>query len=34
MEKIPMTPEGLAQLEDELRRLKGSERSAVIKAIA
>lgn len=34
MEKIPMTPEGLARLEDELRRLKGTERPAVIKAIA
>ena len=34
MEKIPMTPPGLAQLEEELRSLKGVERPAVIKAIA
>ena len=34
MEKIPMTPPGLAQLEEELRTLKGVERPAVIKAIA
>ncbi|MBM3565234.1 MAG: transcription elongation factor GreA [Alphaproteobacteria bacterium] len=34
MEKIPMTPEGLARLEDELRRLKNDERPAVIRAIA
>ncbi len=29
-----MTPEGLAQLEDELRRLRHDERPAVIRAIA
>lgn len=29
-----MTPEGLARLEDELRRLKNDERPAVIRAIA
>ena len=34
MEKIPMTPPGLAQLEDELRNLKQIERPAVIRAIA
>jgi len=34
MERIPMTPEGLAQLEDELKRLKLEERPAVIRAIA
>jgi transcription elongation factor GreA len=34
MSKIPMTPEGLARLEDELRRLKNDERPAVIRAIA
>ncbi len=34
MEKIPMTPPGLAQLEDELRTLKSIERPAVIRAIA
>ncbi|CAA7622871.1 transcription elongation factor GreA [Magnetospirillum sp. SS-4] len=34
MEKIPMTPAGLAQLEDELRTLKSVERPAVIRAIA
>ena len=34
MEKIPMTPAGLAQLEDELRTLKYVERQAVIRAIA
>ena len=34
MEKIPMTPPGLAQLEDELRNLKQFERPAVIRAIA
>lgn len=34
MEKIPMTPGGLAQLEDELRTLKSVERPAVIRAIA
>lgn len=34
VEKVPMTKEGLADLEDELRRLKNLERPAVIKAIA
>ncbi len=34
MEKIPMTPGGLAQLEEELRNLKSVERPAVIRAIA
>jgi len=34
MEKIPMTPAGLSQLEDELRTLKSVERPAVIRAIA
>ena len=34
MEKIPMTPGGLATLEDELRVLKSVERPAVIRAIA
>lgn len=34
MEKVPMTREGLAQLEDELRRLRTEERPAVIRAIA
>ncbi|MEK7246007.1 MAG: transcription elongation factor GreA [Pseudomonadota bacterium] len=34
MDKFPMTPEGLARLEDELRRLKNDERPAVIRAIA
>lgn len=34
MEKIPMTAEGLARLEDELRKLKHDERPAVIRAIA
>lgn len=34
MEKIPMTPGGLARLEDELRTLRSVERPAVIKAIA
>ena len=34
MEKIPMTAEGLARLEDELRKLKNDERPAVIRAIA
>lgn len=34
MDKMPMTPEGLKTLEDELRRLKSSERPAVIQAIA
>lgn len=34
MEKIPMTPEGLTQLESELRRLRIEERPAIIRAIA
>lgn len=34
MEKIPMTATGLAQLEEELKTLKGVERPAVIRAIA
>ncbi|MBC7951288.1 MAG: transcription elongation factor GreA, partial [Rhodospirillaceae bacterium] len=34
MEKIPMTPPGLARLEEELRTLKSIERPAVIRAIA
>ncbi|MDG2034372.1 MAG: transcription elongation factor GreA [Rhodospirillales bacterium] len=33
MDKLPMTAEGLKSLEDELRRLRGEERPAVIKAI-
>ena len=34
MEKVPMTAEGLKQLEVELRRLKTEARPAIIKAIA
>lgn len=34
MEKIPMTPEGLKTLEDELKTLKSKERPDVIQAIA
>ncbi|OFX14905.1 MAG: transcription elongation factor GreA [Alphaproteobacteria bacterium RIFOXYD12_FULL_60_8] len=34
MEKIPMTAQGLASLEEELKRLKNIERPAVIQAIA
>ena len=34
MDKFPMTPEGHARLEEELRRLKNDERPAVIRAIA
>ncbi len=34
MEKIPMTRDGLVQLEDELKRLRTEERPAVIRAIA
>jgi transcription elongation factor GreA len=34
MEKIPMTPGGLATLENELRQLKSAERPAIIRAIA
>ena len=33
MDKLPMTAEGLKSLEDELKRLRGEERPAVIKAI-
>jgi transcription elongation factor GreA len=34
MQKIPMTPEGLERLEEELRRLRTAERPAIIRAIA
>ena len=34
MQKFPMTAEGLARLEDELRMLRSDERPAVIRAIA
>ncbi len=34
MQKFPMTAAGLAALEEELRQLKGPERSAIIRAIA
>jgi len=34
LQKIPMTANGLVRLEDELRRLKGEDRPAVIRAIA
>ena len=34
MEKIPFTPHGLAQIKKELAHLKGTERQAVINAIA
>jgi transcription elongation factor GreA len=34
MEKIPMTPEGYARLEGELKHLKAVERPAVIRAIS
>ncbi len=34
MEKIPMTPEGLTSLEEELKTLKSQGRPAVIQAIA
>ncbi|PWC29547.1 transcription elongation factor GreA [Teichococcus aestuarii] len=34
MQKFPMTAEGLARLEEELRHLKSEERPAVIRAIA
>jgi len=33
MEKVPMTRVGFARLEDELKRLKGVERPAIIKAL-
>lgn len=34
MQKFPMTAEGLARLQEELRQLKAEERPAVIRAIA
>lgn len=34
MQKFPMTAEGLARLEEELKLLRGTERPAVIRAIA
>src|SRR5512147_2329165 len=34
MQKIPMTQEGLTQLEDEFKRLRTEERPAVIRALA
>src|SRR3989339_258994 len=34
MEKIPMTPEGLSRLEEELKNLRSVERPGVIRAIA
>ena len=34
MQRIPMTAEGYARLEEELRHLKSVERPAVIRAIA
>lgn len=34
MEKMPITPDGLGRLQDELRRLKSEERPAIIRAIA
>src|SRR6201994_2812315 len=34
MQKIPMTPGGLATLEDELRQLRAVERPLIIRAIA
>ena len=34
MQKFPMTAEGLAKLEEELKQLKAEERPAVIRAIA
>jgi transcription elongation factor GreA len=34
MNKVPMTGDGFARLEDELRRLKQTERPAVIRAIS
>ncbi|HVI89743.1 MAG TPA: transcription elongation factor GreA [Dongiaceae bacterium] len=34
MSKIPMTAEGFVRLEEELKHLKGSERPAIIRAIA
>ena len=34
MQKFPMTAEGLAKLEEELKQLKAAERPAIIRAIA
>jgi transcription elongation factor GreA len=34
MDRVPMTPEGLTRLQEELRRLKSEERPAVIRAIS
>lgn len=34
MDKMPITPEGLGRMQDELRRLKSEERPAIIRAIA
>src|SRR4051795_687099 len=34
MEKVPMTSEGYNRLQDELKRLKSTERPAIIRAIA
>ncbi len=34
MDRFPMTPGGLAKLQEELRRLKSEERPAIIRAIA
>jgi len=34
MDKVPMTPEGLRNLEDELKSLKSTDRPAVIRAIS
>lgn len=34
MDRVPITPEGLERLQDELRRLKGDDRPTIIRAIA
>src|SRR5713226_10754964 len=34
MEKVPMTSEGYMRLQDELKRLKSTDRPAIIRAIA
>lgn len=34
MDRVPMTPGGLAKLQEELKRLKSDERPAIIRAIA
>ena len=34
MEKVPMTADGLSPLQEELKKLKSTERPAVIKAIS